>query len=349
MRNLRDSRGFTLIELLVVIAIIAVLIALLLPAVQAAREAARRSQCVNNLKQIGLAMHNYHTSQNVFPMGASLGYDNPNVAPTTWNDWSAQAAMLPMLEQTQIYNAINFSFGCRSAATGSMAGIVNSTILGIKIGSFLCPSDTNAGGIQNNINSYLGSMGTTTLQNNLGSSGVFTFRFSYGLRDISDGSVNTLAFTEMLCGDQVKTNLKPGNGVGNAGDSTPTSKVIDVTSVLGTGLPSALGNCNTAWKSSAGLYNDNGKYWQNGIEGYTLMNTIVTPNSSQYQWNSCRLDTAITAGNANFQKASSAHSGGVNGMMCDGSVKFFKNSVAQNVWLALGTRANGETISGDAY
>src|SRR5580693_8622186 len=101
-------RAFTLIELLVVIAIIAVLIALLLPAVQAAREAARRAQCVNNLKQIGIGMHNYHASMNGLPWGDLTGY---------WNDWSAIALMLPYLEQGPLYNSINFNSNLQNATT----------------------------------------------------------------------------------------------------------------------------------------------------------------------------------------------------------------------------------------
>src|SRR5881227_3535901 len=107
-------RGFTLIELLVVIAIIAVLIALLLPAVQSAREAARRAQCTNNLKQIGLAMHNYHSAYGTFPMGVSASLNTWNSshcgcsAQITWNGWSVHSMLLPYLEATPVYNAINF-------------------------------------------------------------------------------------------------------------------------------------------------------------------------------------------------------------------------------------------------
>src|SRR5213593_3444408 len=105
----RIHRGFTLIELLVVIAIIAVLIALLLPAVQAAREAARRAQCVNNLKQIGIGLHNYASTVDSFPWG-----DGPD----QWNQWSALALMLPYMEQSAMYNAINFNYGLQDPALG---------------------------------------------------------------------------------------------------------------------------------------------------------------------------------------------------------------------------------------
>src|ERR1700730_2938126 len=114
-----STQGFTLIELLVVIAIIAVLIALLLPAVQAAREAARRAQCVNNLKQIGLAIHNYHQVHDVFPMGVSL---NMYSLPAYWrakNSWGHFGLMLPFIEQLAVYNAANFNWGVEEGAPGS--------------------------------------------------------------------------------------------------------------------------------------------------------------------------------------------------------------------------------------
>ena len=137
----RTRRGFTLIELLVVIAIIAVLIALLLPAVQSAREAARRAQCTNNLKQIGLAMHNYLTAHNVFPPGTAASYNTVNPGCMASMGWSAQALMLGYLEHTPLYNAANFMLD----PLQNDSHWANSTVLFTRLAAFICPSDNNAG------------------------------------------------------------------------------------------------------------------------------------------------------------------------------------------------------------
>ena len=357
-------RGFTLIELLVVIAIIAVLIALLLPAVQAAREAARRAQCVNNLKQFGLAMHNYHSSNDVFPMGASLcnyNYGDPNFPYTTWNNWSAHAMMLNYLEQGPLYNAINFNMEGRGS---DYASVANSTAYNAKISIFLCPSDTNGGKV--NDNCYYGSIGASTNGGgdipprskpgasapNFSSptSGVFGFRVAYGLRDITDGSSNTVAFSEGQAGAQSQI-VAPGNMIMNAGlsgnawllnaNQNATQVLADIQTCTNQYNPTNTGNISVG----------HGHDWGIGGMGATLFNTIVTPNNNQYKWSACRTDCGggCDGASMDYSNAQSYHPGGVNVLFADGSVKFIKSTVAINTWWALGTRAGGEVLSADQY
>jgi len=346
VRGQRKS-GFTLIELLVVIAIIAVLIALLLPAVQAAREAARRSQCVNNLKQIGLGLHNYHQTNDKFPIGGSCNQGVPGC--WSWQGMSAQAQMLSYMEQSQVYNSINFSI--YSNGETSPPGPVNSTARLTKINTFLCPSDPNAGGSSGNINSYAGNYGTTSVSYSGTSTGLFAYITTYGVRDATDGTSNTIAFAEMLVGNTQSAKYR-GNSVMSASGVTGYPDVMQ----SGTGWQTDLTACNTAFPgtSSATPGADNnrtngGNYWIVGTMGQTLFNTIVPPNSQQYPWGGCKAGTGGVAEGMNYSNASSNHSGGANFLFADGSVKFIKNSIGMPVYWGLGTRANGEVLSADSY
>jgi type II secretory pathway pseudopilin PulG len=200
---------------LVVIAIIAVLIALLLPAVQSAREAARRIQCTNNLKQIALACHTYHDSNNSFPMGGSKNNRADSIIPPSYADyrgWSSLAAILPFVEQAPLFNAINFYFSDENHDATSNP--MNSSLFSTKISAYMCPSDGNVGNA--NINNYHACYGTTTNwpngpltnlneesydQDGNGSNGLFAIWIAYGINGTTDGTSNTLLFSEALVGD----------------------------------------------------------------------------------------------------------------------------------------------------
>jgi len=381
----KRRRGFTLIELLVVIAIIAVLIALLLPAVQAAREAARKAQCANNLKQIGLAMHNYHQATDRFPHGHSesasqLPYASNGYA--GWTEWGAQAEMLQYMEGGSVYNAINFAF-CGGYNYGQQC---NGTAWTTIIPSYLCPSDNNAGvggrppigtGVPN-INSYRGSVGTTSASGwsntanaagyascqpdplniaggNPGcqaySTGMFCYWVSYGLRDCTDGSSQTIAYSESLVGDpsnSVSASRRNNSvtGVGNAA----AADVPDASSLPSATLQLALQACTAAYQSGTNLSNANGCRWGWGAMTMSLFNTVVTPNSKVYPWNSCRSSCGgCGPDDSSYSNAQSNHPGGVNCLFGDGGVRFIKDSVQPRVWMGLGTRANGEVVTSDSY
>ncbi len=347
-----SAPGFTLIELLVVIAIIAVLIALLLPAVQSAREAARRAQCVNNLKQIGLAMHNYHSTYGTFPPGSSKAQYAIGVEAYNWNNWSAHALLAQFIEQGAVYNSINFDLAPFASEVGG--GDAANTALLMRVGSFLCPSDGEAG--KQCTNSYHGSMGTTIgYLTQTDSNGLFAETVGRGLHHITDGSSNTIAFTETLVGDlssQTQPLKKRGHGILEAGGSQ-NWYMIDISSDYNN-IMSILQQCNAAWdrddSSANGGYQCAGQYWGWGTPGMTLSHTIVPPNSTQYGWNSCRQDClGCGVDSSHIVNSTSNHPGGCNALLGDGSVRFVKSTIEIRTWWALGTRANGEILSSDGY
>jgi prepilin-type N-terminal cleavage/methylation domain-containing protein/prepilin-type processing-associated H-X9-DG protein len=373
----RSRRGFTLIELLVVIAIIAVLISLLLPAVQSAREAARRAQCTNNLKQIGLAMHNYHTANNTFPPGTAASYNtlNGNTACIAGMGWSAQSLMLSYLEQAPLYNAANFSLDPIQANSGNGA---NTTAVYTRLAAFICPSDNNAG-LQTGgtgsplLNNYYASEGTTDYSNagtnnnpppncngGTGSTGLFYYAISYGIQQITDGTSNTVAFSEGLTGSNgtVPKNYVTGVNL----NSSPASYQDVWTSISppgpapGTVMAGILQNCSSTFVTATagnGLNTNQGWLWAWGAEAMTMFNTIVPPQSQQYTWGNCRFSNFTSgvqsADHSNIVNATSNHPGGCEVLMADGHVQFIKGTISMTTWWQLGTRAGGEIISSDSY
>jgi prepilin-type N-terminal cleavage/methylation domain-containing protein/prepilin-type processing-associated H-X9-DG protein len=358
-------RGFTLIELLVVIAIIAVLIALLLPAVQAAREAARRGQCINNLKQIVLGIHNYHSSHSVFPMASSSGMWDAVGDYNVKQNFGPFAMMLPFLEQVQAYNSINFNWGCEDSTT-VLCYVINATGTNIQINSLLCPSDPRAFRPDHNNTtntcSYYASVGTTMNFGLMGntarlpnlnvptimwpSTGLFTWQSAYGVVDCTDGTSNTIAFSEAAIGYQSETPKQKLIGLQNV--QIPYASMLDDASIDPATVQAVFQLCNAAYQSGKSNFIDlqRGENWAHGSMAMNMFNTIATPNAYNDTWTHCGRNASSRAVLSN---ADSYHPGGVNCGMADGSVKFIKDSVNMTTWWELGTKAGGEVIGADSY
>jgi len=373
-------RGFTLIELLVVIAIIAVLIALLLPAVQAAREAARRAQCTNNMKQLGLSLHNYHTAQNSFPLGGFPApiSTNPVCCPFGgWGAWSAQAMLLPYLEQAPLYNAQNFTMVMRGDGYGE---VINTTATQSRIDSFLCPSSPLPkgswyGGVTWPGNNYFASTGSSiSWLGNDAKLGSYTYTpngpfavggGANGIRDVTDGTSNTVGFGEWRTGDyndsinsiqDVAGITAPGTfpGVGDRNmsgqyTSFPAGAPYLTANLQACATCLVANNCPTHTGSDGGgtQFSFVGRLWAEGIYGHGLGNMIVPPNSPypycQFENGDGDMDSGTIIGLTSY------HPGGANIGMLDGSVRFLKNSVAYTTIWALGSEGQGEVLSSDSY
>ena len=311
-------RAFTLIELLVVIAIIAVLIALLLPAVQSAREAARRISCFNNLKQIGIALHNYHDVHNAFPPGYASNWkrdagDEGTAEDDIGHGWGWASMILPQMEQRNVYNAINFGL--------TMTYPANDTAQLLRINGYLCPSDNPKPLVpvrdEENTRTvytvgsanYVGSFGTGEIGEAPGRGDGLFFRNSHvSFRDITDGSSQTFAIGE---------------------------RSHDLSYVTWTGR--AIGGWLFTTASFEGGRN---KFNPDPEESFTMvLGPIGTEN----------LPRTPNYPAAHVEDYRSWHPGGVNFLFGDGSVRFIKNQISEPIYQALATRAKGEILSADTY
>jgi len=323
--------GFTLIELLVVIEIIGILVALLLPAIQMAREAARRTECNNNLKQIGVAMHDFHSSHNQFPCG-----DPQKVMPTYPSvgaflyRWSPLAMITPHMEQASIFNALNFdvplyTYSGPNPGPGYDVHPDNLATVSEPLGMFLCPSDNGQKvdplyGPTNYMSCWGSGMPPWTVHSASETDGVFYANSATRFGDILDGTSNTA----MTC----ESTLWRG-GTATALTSENAREVL----VSLRSLPLDEARCSTLGASAQ--TNRNGR-WADGWPRYSGYDHYLAPNSPVP-------DCGVVSPMRGLWKAArSRHPGGVNLLLCDGSVRFVSDSIDLQTWRALGSRNGGE-------
>ncbi len=329
--------GLTIIEILVVVFIIGVLIGLLMPAVQMAREASRRMSCSSNLKQIGLALSNYHSTHRVLPFGC--GPDDDRLASTLGSlnarRYSAHSQLLPFIDQQNVWETINFNIAPFHPFINSGVGnieIINSGGLAAENGAaavtviptFICPSDIDRLEIPWGHNNYRSCNGSSWQgRNGNGSFGqVSAVRF----RDISDGLSNTALFSERC------------KGTPNQDSFDYLSDLYDIKGIWSEATFRDF--CLSLSPETAQAYNqniDSGQNWLEGNFNWTRYNHGVPPNrvscKNGFTWDGV------------FMAASSRHNGGVNMLLADGSARFVSESVDITIWNGLGTIGGGETVN----
>jgi prepilin-type processing-associated H-X9-DG protein len=358
----RTRPGYSLSDLLAVMMVIGILLMISLGALLHSREAGRRASCLSNFKQIAAALQNYQATHGSYPLGVTASYNTftapenagkPSGQPTDWSGWSAHALMLGFLDQTPLYNALNFDFDPYVSAAETA---FNTTALATKVAVFLCPNDPYTGQMGvNSVNNYYASTGTVIQNKSHQPTGVFGYQFLCRSSDITDGESNTIAFSEGIAGNHQARRYR-GNGVVNVGATFAESD--NPTAERNTDqLMQNLQACHDAFNAVAArpfvFTGDRGHRWAWGAESMTLFNTIVPPNSSQYVFNQCRYDCRgcflDDADHSDITNASSFHPGGAYALFCDGAVRFMRSSISIQTWWALGTRRGGEAVSAHSF
>lgn len=328
MFDCKKRSAFTLVELLVVIAIIGVLVSLLLPAVQMAREAARRTQCQNNVRQLGLALHNFEGVQKRFPSGYDYLVTTSYPTVPNWAyRWSAHAMLSPYLEQSNIYNKLRLDVPLYLIGQTPAIFPENLDPISQRVPVFFCPSDpqkkvTKEWGPTNYVACWGdGSSGA----GDLNATGVFYIDSQMSMGGIVDGTSNTAAFSEQILG------TGEADSTLGAVANTPRQKQAMVW-LLG----SALSDSACADTSKPVTFN-RGDRWADGAASQSGYNHYLPPNAKLPDCYS-RVGT--------WKAARSYHPGGVSVLMCDGSIRFSNSNIDLLTWRALGTRQGGEVASG---
>jgi prepilin-type N-terminal cleavage/methylation domain-containing protein len=345
----RKRSGFTLVELLVVIAIIGALIALLLPAVQNARESARRTQCLNNLKQTGVALQNHHAARNRLPSAAmAKSYPKDERHPHSFYRWSALAQLLPYMEQKTLHDLLDLSLPLYMPGAGYPISAPNKAGVSQVLPVFLCPSDVGArvkelmGPTNYAVCGGSGAGGGTPFDTD----GAFYVNSETTFGDIADGSSNTIGLSECLLGEDT---VRDSGGAFSSATPERNYKFI-----LGFGGSPDLTDfkCNGSlnYNSSAGNGNDpRGFAWCSGEYRSAAYNHYYPPNATQFDCiTSVTVDPTpppaqpILYSAYGWRAARSNHPGGVNGALLDGSTRFFNESIDPVAWQAMSTRGSAE-------